>query len=347
MSTVSIALCFDDGYCTHAAGTLASIVNHATDGNQYDIYIVHDGINEHNQNQLKKTNNRPNIAIKFVPFDISTAMGEGGHLYVSRNVSASTYTRLFLHRILPGIDRLLYLDGDVIVTSDIAELFNVDLEGCPIGVCVDSAVRYRGVEALKRARLISELPELSGYHFAYDYFRDYLGLEDSEIASYFNAGVALFDNTKAVKYFEKLPDVMQKKYYTYDQDILNIIFKDDKKLLDDKYNTFVDFYPEFVHEHKKPPTVIHYAGPKPYERKAKPGDEHYWDAIKGTGYYEDAKARLDYSIRLNSRRKILRRLLKYLIGRKQYDLLKTDPGMFFRSKQSRFFRWIGNFYMKL
>lgn len=109
----------------------------------------------------------------------------------------------------------------------------------------------------------------------------------------------------------------------------------------------MDFYPEFVHEHKKPPTVIHYAGPKPYERKAKPGDEHYWDAVRDTGFYEDAMARLEYSRKLNSRRKVLRRILKYFIGRRKYDLLKTDPALFFQNEQNALLKWFGNFYMKL
>ena len=82
MGTISIALCFDNSYFTSDAGILATIVKHASDGNQCDIYIVHDSITEPNRVLLRKINNSPSTAIKSVAFDIKSAASGAGHLYV-------------------------------------------------------------------------------------------------------------------------------------------------------------------------------------------------------------------------------------------------------------------------
>lgn len=82
MSTISIAHCFDNSYFTSDAGTLATIVKHASDGNQCEIYIAHDSITEHSKVLLKKVNNSPSTAIKSVAFDIKSAASCAGHLYV-------------------------------------------------------------------------------------------------------------------------------------------------------------------------------------------------------------------------------------------------------------------------
>lgn len=51
-----------------------------------------------------------------------------------RFFSFGTFLRLFLPDILPNISKVIYLDCDVCVTADIAELWSFDLSGKSIGV---------------------------------------------------------------------------------------------------------------------------------------------------------------------------------------------------------------------
>lgn len=345
MNTISIALCFGNDYCTMAAGALASIIAQASDKYVYDIYIVHNGISEQNQELLKGINKKPNVTVRFIYFDLNKAVDEGGHVYVSRHIATTSYTRLFLHKIIPELDRILYLDGDTIVTTDVAELFNTDLGDSSIGVCQECGIHYDGIEFLKDVKLVSELPEFDDYKNIYEYNRNYMKFSDDDIKYTFNSGVILFNYKKAALPLKKLPEVMEKRYFHHDQDILNIIFRYDRKLLDIKYNTFIDYLPRYMKKNDTLPAIIHFAGPKPYTRESKFGDEYYWDSLKDTGFYDSAVQQLEYSKKLNFRRKVIRRSLKYFIGKRNYDLLKSDPAMFFKTSHSKWLRYIGRFYL--
>ena len=78
------------------------------------------------------------------------------------------------------MSRVIYLDTDVIVRSDLGALFDVDLKLSPIAAAID----YPLVLAAERGEYISA----SGMRWrAGDYVRYYLGM--TNIGTYFNAGI--------------------------------------------------------------------------------------------------------------------------------------------------------------
>ena len=129
-----------------------------------------------------------------------------------------TYSRLWVELFFAkDVDRVLYLDGDIVVVGSIAELWNCDLEGNLLGT-VDIPGSTRGVERLG------------------------MRWEDG----YFNAGVLVIDlaqwrNTGAMRrvldYINENPDRV-----LYDQDALNACFHDRRKRLDYKWNAIWPFY---------------------------------------------------------------------------------------------------------
>lgn len=131
------------------------------------------------------------------------------------HLSLAAYYRLFLVEILPvTIDKVLYLDSDVIVRHSIKEMYNSDIEKFAVGVvtdCFEGRIEY------------------------------YNRLRYSPSLGYFNSGVMLINLKywrqnnilqKGIDFATKYPE----RIIYHDQDILNYLFKNDKKVFQLTFN---------------------------------------------------------------------------------------------------------------
>jgi lipopolysaccharide biosynthesis glycosyltransferase len=151
-------------------------------------------------------------------------------------IGIETYYRLFAPFILPQeIDKILYLDVDLICTGSLAGLYNEELGNNYFIGCEDKGV---GIEDLNRL----ELP--ADYH-------------------YINAGVILINLKKIREDFtaQKMVDMVleQCKELKYlDQDFINKNFSDKIKVVSNKYNWLVKTckYKDMPYK----PVILHYAG---------------------------------------------------------------------------------------
>ena len=300
MDTINIACSFNNAYSYQAAGLLASIVRHASAQWHYVIYIVHDDINEYNQYQLNKLYSRNNVELKYLNFDFKTTKVD--QLYVKNGITKHNHARLFLHRMLPELSRILYLDCDIIVTTDLVDLYNSDLEGRAVGVCPD-------INALDETNLdkIVLVEDFKFYGTRRNYFKQYLFFSDLEMKQYFNAGMMLIDLKKAGKYLDQAPELIAShKYLSPNQDPLNILFKQDKKLLHCKFDFPAPLLSQYISSHASLPDVIHYIRlkpgqfPKNYDNDI--GCAEYFELLKGTGYYYMA---LDWMMQAKFQRQFL------------------------------------------
>jgi len=129
-------------------------------------------------------------------------------------ITKATYYRLLFTEIFSAdIHKLLYLDGDMIITSSLTELWKEDLHGYAVGAVTDMS------EAI------------------HDYHR--LGY-DAELG-YFNAGMLLVNLDYWREHYVKdlFLDVINhhpERIKYHDQDVLNIVFCRAKKMLPFKYN---------------------------------------------------------------------------------------------------------------
>ena len=133
--------------------------------------------------------------------------------------------RLFIQQILPDLDKVIYLDSDIIVNLDIAELWRVDIADKPF-----AAVAQADAEMTHFQR------------FAED--RSFRGVDALDADNYFNSGVLLMN----LEYFRKSEELILSgvKWYGQhpqleymDQDILNYLFSKSYLRLPVKFNTFV------------------------------------------------------------------------------------------------------------
>lgn len=188
-------------------------------------------------------------------------------------LSIETYYRLLASEILPReIDRILYLDADIIVDGSLDEFYNIDFNGNAAAVCADTIANFR------------------------EDIRTRIGL--SKEGTYFNAGVILLNMNawKETVTLEKVAEILQsgKHFPFHDQDILNILL--DNRLT--YVNAFIynfevvlardyfEYYKNIVLPLKQKAIIYHFAG----DQKAKPWNRGYNCADFNKYYWKYAGA---------------------------------------------------------
>ena len=211
--------------------------------------------------------------------------------YQVRDISAGTYLRLALPGFLPQVDRILYMDADVLVRESLLPLWQTPLNG-------------NVMAAVKGAVNLSEKWEWNSG-------RPYWHLLSKMKGGYINAGVTLLDLSEVRKrdLAARWNELAGEKFYYQDQDILNITCQGAVTYLPPKYNRLAYLeekdYGQFVtegvytqeecKEALQSPAILHYAGDKPWKRYDTNLGAAWWDYVKAqpdlVGLFDEEKAR--------------------------------------------------------
>jgi lipopolysaccharide biosynthesis glycosyltransferase len=194
---IHVTFAIDDNYTPHCAAALASLFAHLHPRQQLTVHILHDdSLSRESQDLLAALSPQPHIALDFVP-----VAAEAFELYPHNrpHISRATYYRLALHRLLPDLDKTIYLDADIILADNVAKIW-IDLGDHLAAAVVDEG----GVTQSRR-----------------------LALPLSH--AYFNAGVCLFNlkalrTTDADALYWRSFESRRDDIILQDQDILNIAF---------------------------------------------------------------------------------------------------------------------------
>lgn len=265
---MDIVLTFDDGYCPYACATIASVLR--TNKCKHVFHIITDGIGGASQKKITDYLKFRGNDVKFYVLDReilkSFPIGKG---MANTYVSLATYYRLFIPEVLStSIEKVLYLDCDVIVNGDLCDLWNYSFAN-------DDECIYA----------LEEFPDLAfpgcrrlNYPFEY---------------SYFNAGVLLINLTNLRKHYsiDKAIDYIRTHNIKYhDQDVLNGMLYENKIFMPLKYNImdaaliknakFPKRY-ENQEEALTNPVIVHFSGPiKPWHKECKnPYAALYWENV--------------------------------------------------------------------
>jgi lipopolysaccharide biosynthesis glycosyltransferase len=162
-----------------------------------------------------------------------------------------SWARVLLPEMFPDLDRLVYLDADVLAVRSLSPLWTENLDGAVLG-----AVR-NVVEPAMRQHVVS------------------LGLPDPR--SYFNAGVLLVDleAMRAAESWRMISEFVRnaaEPMTWFDQDALNVLFAERWKPLDPKWNAQNSFWfwrdwatevlgDQALESAIQDPAIIHFEGP--------------------------------------------------------------------------------------
>jgi lipopolysaccharide biosynthesis glycosyltransferase len=216
--SVNILMCTNALFQQHAAVCLASLLANNSDL-FFDIVIVGRTTEQLDEKKLRGSlagfpNHTMTCRTFSPPSDLLLPLHPAGHYTID------TYTRIWLTEFFPPtVDRVLYLDADIVVVGSIAPLWRTDLGGELMGA-VDIPGSDQGVRLLG------------------------MRLEEG----YFNAGVLLIDlavwrasraEQIVIHYIRTHPERLE-----YDQDALNACFRRVTKRLDYKWNVIRPFFRE-------------------------------------------------------------------------------------------------------
>ena len=216
-----------------------------------DIYIMHQELKAEDISMLKSLTRKMCDGTVY-EIKMNSEFLKGAKIL--SHFSIEMYYRIFASEFLPAsLDRILWLDADLVVLKDLKGLYFTDLDGMSVAVCGH------------RERVPDEpVMNTTGV--------ERLGLKKDDV--YFNSGVLLMNLDKIRKNFIK-EDVLkliyekEKLLVNPDQDILNLLYQDDKLVLDWRiYNFQAHFdwnYPNEKQWLEHSAAIVHYVGPfKPW-----------------------------------------------------------------------------------
>ena len=283
--TVPVVLAANQKYVPILFTCAQSIVNHASDAREYEIFIFHTDIDAESQKLFVDNLERSNIHITFVNV---TSKVSGYRLEAKEHITTETFYRFLILDILKSYPKVLYLDCDMIIMRDVAELYDTDLGNTLIGAALDPDFTGQCNGANTETK---------------KYCDKVLKLKDC--FQYFQAGVLLLNVQELNKTItvEKLLEMSDTGIYKYsDQDILNVVCEDRVTYIDMAWNMLTDcnhsrwhdvikFAPYYImdayEEARKHPYIIHYAGfLKPWMKPDEDFGFEFWKVARTTLFYE-------------------------------------------------------------
>ena len=250
---VPVFFTVDDNYIPYLSITLKSLIEHSKKTNKYDIYVIHNELS----NQSKKivrglVANKENFSVKF--YNVSLRLQQLSiRLDVRDYYTSSTYYRLFLPELFPTVKKAIYIDSDIVLRSDIAQLFMTDLGDNLLGAIPDASVQL--------------FPEFQKY------VTEIIGVDYKK---YFNAGVLVmnFEALRNYKFEKKAIKLLSHITFkvAQDQDVLNYLAKDKVTYIDPRWNVMP------LGEKIEKPYLIHFNLIfKPWKHQGIMYEEYFWD----------------------------------------------------------------------
>ena len=284
---IPVVFAADNNYVPMLTTTLYSAMTNADPSRHYDVTVLQRDIDGRNQQTMREFFSRfANMNLRFVNVDRKIA---GYRLSTNnRHISNETYYRFLIQEILPFYTKVLYLDSDIIVNGDIAELYDTELGSNLLAACRD-------------------IDYLGNLNFAVDntraaYSRDILGMRNPY--DYFQAGVLVL-NTEAMRQHYSIGQWLEYASNTdfiyNDQDVLNAHCEGKVTFLDWNWDVIHDcdgrvgkvfsFAPNDAYDaymrSRENPQIIHYAGfIKPWVDPACDFASVYWGYARQTPFYE-------------------------------------------------------------
>ena len=222
----------DDKFAEILGVSLVSLYENSKDMDDIVVYVLDSGITDENKQKLVS------VCRLYGRSDIAFIPGKNISEKLSMDVavdrgSLSQYARLFVSSDLPtDLNRVLYLDCDIIINKSIKELWNLDLQGKTIGALMDAFSKY---------------------------YRANIDLQKNDIM--FNSGVMLIDLEKWRE--QRVEDRLLKfiaskngKIQQGDQGALNHVLSHDTYCFEPRFNAvtiFFDFTYKEMLIYRRPP----------------------------------------------------------------------------------------------
>lgn len=246
---MDIAFCLDNNYLMPCGVALCSVCEN-NKSEDITFHIVSTNLNAASQQSLENISTRYGKQIHFYKIDESLInrfpAKEDGQ---PEQITLAAYIRIFLCDLLPQeVKKVLYLDCDLVVTDNLAEMWNIDL------------VEYAG----------AAVPD-----YCCDDIRHYNRMKIDPKYQYCNSGVFLL-NLEYWREHNVLDQMItffkehRERVFYHDQDLLNGVLYDKIVRLDAKFNVQIAYWAkpnwcftsfqrwDELANARKHPVIVHY-----------------------------------------------------------------------------------------
>ncbi|MDR0934507.1 MAG: glycosyltransferase family 8 protein [Burkholderiaceae bacterium] len=274
---IAVCLASDAAYVQHLAAAMASILKNKAPSDRIHFYILDGGIPAVEKERLASLKDIADFDISYV--DIANWSKNVPELslldkkHLSKHISITSCYRLFIHELVPQVDRMIYLDCDLIVLQSLAEMYRKNM-----GKYLVLAVR-------------DVASQMCGFR---------MGIP----RQYKNSGVLLLDTrrmreqnmtARILQWIEK--NIAQVQFG--DQDILNGALGNDLGPLADKWNVQA-LRRKTRFSLQKQPAIVHFLGAhKPWKETgvSRPHAEEYFRYLEMTPYSKSYREPTLYALR--------------------------------------------------
>lgn len=267
---IPIFFTIDDGYAPFLAVALNSAIKNSNPQRRYNSIVLYQDLNETDIAKLKSLETE-NFKISLTPMkaNFDALDDRMSNRLRCDYFTLTIYFRLFIPAMFPQYDKGIYIDSDVVLTSDIAELYDIEIGDNLIGACNDLS--------------IADIPPLVAYT------ENAVGVNKHE---YINSGVLLM-NLKQMRevdlegHFLNLLNTYHFDSIAPDQDYLNAMCNGKIYYLDESWDAMPnDAKPPLAHT-----KLIHYnLFSKPWCYDGIQYGEEFWKYAEDSGYLDEIKA---------------------------------------------------------
>ncbi|WP_428074354.1 glycosyltransferase [Candidatus Avelusimicrobium aviculae] len=208
---IPIVYATNKNYSIPCSVAIKSLIDKADKHKKYAIFVLHTELDIADISMLENLAT-PNVSIETIKLNLAQ-MISSNVLYTTAHYSKEMYYRILIPELLKQFDKVIYLDCDILVRNDISKLYEIDISNYVVGAVINPVFQSQ------------------------KYIKDIL---DVSVEKYFNSGVLIINNKKfnELHLKQKCLDLLKVKQNLKfpDQDLLNIICKDNVLYLDAKWN---------------------------------------------------------------------------------------------------------------
>lgn len=210
---IDIVFAIDDGYTNPVVVTAYSVIKNNVTFGLLCFHIINNGLSDVHKKQIKELENFSGVSVDFTEIDDKQFYEFPSNI---RHISPIAYSRFLTAELYPQLDTVLYLDADILVLTDLGELWATQTSSkCIVGA--------------HKAYINKQFP---GYKRS-------IGLQSQ--STYVNSGVLVM-NLRRIRKLRKTQQLLKNAkdlkdiVRIQDQDIINITFQGEIARFHKKYN---------------------------------------------------------------------------------------------------------------
>lgn len=266
---IPIFFTIDDSYAPFLAVALNSAIKNSDLQRGYKAIVLYQDLGADNISRLQALQTE-NFKIELMPIraNMEALDDRMSNRLRCDYFTLTIYFRLFIPSMFPQYDKGIYIDSDVVLTNDIAKLFDIDIGENYIGACNDLS--------------IADIPPLVAYT------EKAVGVNAKE---YINSGVLLM-NLKKMRdddlegHFLALLNKYHFDSIAPDQDYLNAMCNGKIYYLEEKWDTMPNDAKPMLTE----TSLIHYnLFSKPWCYDGIQYEEQFWNYAQDCGFIDEIR----------------------------------------------------------